>query len=275
MHEHFESKVAKEDIIKFIQNYLYVDERIAEQLFSYMHEQYAYAKIPHDKRILIEHWSERQKKYYIFHTLYGRRVNDVLSRAVAFVAGKIAQEDAEIGINDNGFYVASKKPLQVKRALQLITIKDLPRILDMSLEKTEVLGRRFRHCAARSLMILRQYKGTRKSVGRQQMSSRLLIATVKKMSPDFPILKEAKREVLEDLMDINHAKVVIAGVQDHSIDCDEIFTDIPSPFALNLIAQGYSDILRMEDKYAFLKRMHEMVLQKIDLKEQRKNTTIE
>ena len=119
-------------------------------------------------------------------------------------------------------------------------------------------------------MILRQYKGTRKSVGRQQMSSRLLISTVKKMSPDFPILKEAKREVLEDLMDLGHAKEVIAGIEGKGIAVEEIFTDIPSPFAFNLIAQGYADILRLEDKYAFLKRMHDMVLLKIDLKERRR-----
>jgi len=118
-------------------------------------------------------------------------------------------------------------------------------------------------------MILRQYKGTKKSVSRQELSSRLLISAVKKISPNFPILKEAKREVLEDLMDVKNAKRIIQAIEKGEIAVSEIFTEIPSPFAFNLIAQGYTDIMKMEDKYEFLKRMHEMILLKIDLKEQR------
>ena len=58
-------------------------------------------------------------------------------------------------------------------------------------------------------MILRHYKGREKSVGKQQVSSMLLINAVKRISNDFPILKEARREVMEDLMDIEHAKWVM------------------------------------------------------------------
>lgn len=269
MHEHFESGMKKEDILRFIHDYLYVDEFSAESLHAYCREQYQYAKIPHDKSIIIEHFQERGKRYLIYHTLYGRRVNDVLSRAVGFVIAKMTGRDCEIGINDNGFYIASLKPVQAKRALELIKSEELQRILELSLDKTEVLGRRFRHCASRSLMILRQYKGVRRSVSRQEFSSRLLISAVKKISPNFPILKEAKREVLEDLMDVKNAKKIIEAIEKKEIAVSEIFTEIPSPFAFNLIAQGYSDIMKMEDKFEFLKRMHEMVLLKIDLKEQR------
>ena len=35
-------------------------------------------------------------------------------------------------------------------------------------------------------------------------------------------------------------------------------TKLPSPFALNLILQGHSDLIRIEDKQEFLKRMHEL-----------------
>ncbi|MFH1072677.1 MAG: DEAD/DEAH box helicase [Nanoarchaeota archaeon] len=269
MAEYFDSNAKKEEILDFIHNYLYVDELSANSIHEYFREQHLYEKIPHDKRIIIEHYTDRQKKYLIYHTLYGRRVNDVLSRAVGFAISKMTGRDVELGINDNGFYVMSAKPVQAKRALTMLKSSELRKISELAIEKTEVLGRRFRHCAARALMILKQYKGNRKSVGRQQLSSRLLISAVKKISPDFPILKEAKREVLEDLMDIKNAEKVITGIEKGEIAVEEIFTEIPSPFAFNLIAQGYSDIMRMEDKYEFLKRMHEMVLLKIDLKRKR------
>jgi hypothetical protein len=136
----------------------------------------------------------------------------------------------------------------------------------MSLDKTEVLARRFRHCAARSLMILRTYKGNRKSVGKQQMSSRLLINSVRRISENFPILKEARREILEDLMDIKNAEKVIEHIEHKRITITEIQTNMPSPFAFNIITMGYTDIMKMEDKLQFLKRMHDMVRAKISLK---------
>ena len=40
-------------------------------------------------------------------------------------------------------------------------------------------------------------------------------------------------------------------------------TKLPSPFAFNLVLEGYIDIMKMEDKVEFLRRMHHMVLAKI------------
>jgi Lhr-like helicase len=47
-------------------------------------------------------------------------------------------------------------------------------------------------------MILRNYKGREKSVGKQQMHSGFLLIAVKKISNEFPILREARREVFEE-----------------------------------------------------------------------------
>ena len=268
MEEQFRGSVSKEENIQFINDYLYVDKYGANSIYEYFKEQYEYSEVPHDKKIVIEHYSDQRNKYVIFHTLYGRRTNDVLSRAFAYVISKIHGKDVEININDNGFYVLVPKNVnvQVSRALDLLLEHDLYELMKHALDKTEVLKRRFRHCAARALMILRSYKGRSKSVGRQQLNSRLLISAVKRIDEDFIILKEARREVLEDLMDIKHAKEVIDKVKDKKIEVKEIYTDVPTPFAFNLISMGYGDIMKMDDKQEFLKRMHDYVLAKISLK---------
>ena len=135
--------------------------------------------------------------------------------------------------------------------------------MEIAIDKTEVLKRRFRHCATRSLMILRQYKGRTKRVGRQQVSSMILINALKRISPDFSILKEAKREVLEDLMDVKNSVEIIKLIEDKKIKIKEINTTIPSPFAFNLVLEGYTDIFKIEDKIEFLKRMHLHLMAKI------------
>ena len=269
--ELFLSKSSKKDIMEFINTYLYVDEYGANSIYEYFREQYMFAEVPHDKKLVIEHYDDSKNKYIVFHSLYGRRTNDVLSRAFAFILGRIHGKDIELNINDNGFYlmVPSSRSVQVSRAFSLLTKEDLRLVMKHALEKTEVLGRRFRHCAARALMILRSYKGRSKSVGKQQLNSRLLISAVKKIDEDFIILREARREVLEDLMDVFHAEEVLKSIHDNKLSVKEIYTDIPSPFAFNLITMGYSDIMKMDDKQQFLRNMHNQVLAKIALKEAR------
>ncbi|MCC7574916.1 DEAD/DEAH box helicase [Candidatus Woesearchaeota archaeon] len=267
LEELFASKTKKEEIMQFIHDYLYVDEYGAESIYEYLWEQYNYAEIPHDKKIVVEHYDDAKNKYIIFHTLYGRRTNDVLSRALGFVVSKMTGKDVEINITDNGFYllVPRSRNIQVSRAFSMLKEDNLRDIMKHALDKTEVLGRRFRHCAARSLMILRNYRGRNKSVSRQQLNSRLLISAVKRISNDFIILREARREVLEDLMDIKHAEQILKEIENQKIEIKEIHTEIPSPFAFNLISMGYTDIMKMEDKQTFLKNMHNQVLAKISL----------
>ena len=263
----FKKKEKKSEIKKFINKYLYVDSNSAEAIYNYFYEQYKYALIPHEKRLLVEHHiDESGKRYYIFHCMCGRRVNDALSRAVAYVASN--KRDLEIGVNDHGFFIASQTKLQVERALTLLSKKpdELRKILEEALEKTETFKRRFRHCATRSLMILRNYKGKGKTVGKQQVKSDFLYYAIKKISDDFPILKETRREILEDSMNVSDAEKILENIKIGKLKIERISTKLPSPFAMSLVMQGHADLLRMENKLLFLKRMHEKILKKIDEK---------
>ncbi|MBW3015421.1 ATP-dependent helicase [Candidatus Woesearchaeota archaeon] len=270
MQDKFNHNVPKQEVLKFIHDFLYVDNKAAEAIYNYMREQYDYLGIPNLKWLVVEKYNDNQRTYNIFHTNLGRRVNDALSRAVAFAISRTQHRDVEIGISDNGFYVGSDKSVNVLKAFELLKSKDFRKVLERALDGSEVLKRRFRHCAGRALMILRSYKGRKKRVGRQQVSSMILLNAVKRISEDFCILKEAKREVLEDLMDISNAVKVLKWVENKDLKLKEFNVKVPSPFAFNLIIQGYSDVLRADDKLEFLKRMHSMVRAKIELDKGRK-----
>jgi len=267
MLEKFNHGMNKKDIIEFIHSYLYVDKNSAESIYVYFKEMYDYAKIfPTDKRILVEHYHGDDGNKIIFHTLFGRRVNDCLSRVLAFVISKNEKKDVELGINDNGFYISIPKNVNAMRSFALLKADKLDLVANAAIDKSEVYKRRFRHCAARSLMILRNYKGRTKRVGRQQVSSMILMKALERISRNFSIIKEAKREVLEDVMDIEHTREILQGIEDKKIKVEEIQTNIPSPFAFKIALQGVMDILRIEDRIDFLKRMHNQVLAKISLK---------
>ena len=267
MEEKFDRQRRPEEIMMFINTYLYVDENAAESIYHYFREQYEYSKIPSDRRILVEQFVDRGRTYVLFDAVFGRRVNDCLSRALAYVIGRSQHRDVEIGVTDNGFYLSADKPFSAVRAFELLKAEPFRPLLEQAIERSEALARRFRHCAVRSLMILRNYMGRKKHVGRMQVGSKILFNAVKRICNDFPILKEARREVLEDVMDYRQAQYIIDQIVQGMIVVEESRTPFPSPFAFGLIMAGYSDVIKLEDKQEFLRRMHQQVLAKIALKQ--------
>ena len=262
MKKQINSNASKQKVIDLIMPNLYVPKETAEAFYNYFLEQHSFLEIPSESTIIVEKFIDNGKKYLLFHTLYGRRVNDTLSRAYGYLIGVLGGRDVEVGITDNGFYLAGEN-MMLNRAISELKEKNIEQILKEAINNTDVLARRFRHCAARSLMILRSYKGLRKTVGKQQMKSHFLLAAVKKISNEFPILREARREVLEDLMDIENTKLVLKWIEQKKVAFKIIETQLPSPFALHLILQGHSDLIRIEDKQAFLRRMHELHMKNI------------
>ena len=258
MNEKFEQKWSKANIIGFVMKHLYVEEETAIAIYSYFNEQRKFFEIPHSKRILIEKY-KGEKNYVLAHSMYGRRVNDALSRALGYLMAQAGGRDIQVGINDNGFYFAGEK-MEIEKAFKFLTSENAREVVEQAIEKSDILARRFRHCASRALMILRTYKGVSRSVGKQQMKSHFLLAAVRKISNKFPILNEARREVLEDVMEIENTKKVLAMIEDKMVKIEIKDVLLPSPFALNLILQGHSDLIKIEDKQKFLKRMHELHL---------------
>jgi len=269
MNERFEKNQSKETMLTFIKKYLYTNDFIAKEIHEYFEDQFKFAQIPHTNSIYIEKYTDERdnKNYILVHSMYGRRVNDALSRVLGYLMGIKQRRDVEIGISDRGFYLSSDS-MDIEKAFSQLTSENIEDILKEAIEKTDILTRRFRHCATRSLMILRNYKGNTKSVKKQQMKSHFLIAAVKKISKEFPILKEAKREVLEDLMDIKNAKKILQDIEKKQIIINSDHVKIPSPFSLNLLLQGHLDLMRIEDKQDFLRRMHKVYQEEIKKKGQ-------
>jgi ATP-dependent Lhr-like helicase len=263
----FEKKTEKEKIKEFIMKYTYTSSQVSEEIYEYFYQQYNFSEIPDIDTITIEKYTDERddKKYLLVNSMYGRRVNDALSRALAYLMGTKgnSKRDVEVGISDRGFYLSSEN-IKIEKAFEQLNSENIEEILKQAIEKTDVLTKKFRHCATRGLMILRTYKGATKSVRKQQMKSHFLINSVKKISKEFPILKEAKREVLEDLMDIEKAKLVLDWINSGKVKLSYESVKIPSPFSLNLILQGHLDLMKIEDKQDFLQRMHKVYLQEIE-----------
>ena len=257
----------KAQVLKVFEDELQLDEQAASALYSYFQEQKKFLGIPTGKRVMVESFQNHEgKSFLLFHTLFGRRVNDALSRYFAYMLTEQKRMNIGITLNDNGFMlqVPSNRSVSLLELKQLIDLKNVRRDLEKSLESSELLKRKFRHVAGRAFLILRRYKGLEKSAGRQQVSAQILLKAVREISPDFPVLKETYREILEDYMDLDHAFKFLKEIKEgesHFVMADKRST--PSPFAHSLVVQGYSDVMMIKDKRELLKYLHQSVLKQI------------
>ncbi len=109
-----------------------------------------FAQVPGIKKLLVEFYTGfGGRKFVVFHSLFGRRVNDALSRAVAYVIAKKYRRDVMISVSDNGFYLSSDGKIGGLEAFKDLTSENLEEILVKAIDKTETLAGRFRHCAGR------------------------------------------------------------------------------------------------------------------------------
>ncbi|MEM7825445.1 MAG: ATP-dependent helicase, partial [Candidatus Aenigmatarchaeota archaeon] len=241
MFELIKTKSKKETISWLLKNY-YVDEWSANSIYEYFLLQYEFLKslkakrFPNEKTILVENYvDEKGNQNLIFHFLFGRRINDALSRAFGYMLTKKLKKSVGLTVSDNGFVISipsesigsgwldlttlktkiAKRREEIvdpKEVVKLVNSEKLEEILKKALRQTELIKRRFRHCATRSLMILRNYKGYEIKVARQQINADRLLRICEKFEK-FPVVEETYREILEDFMDIRHAKEILEKIE--------------------------------------------------------------
>ncbi|ADX83305.1 ATP-dependent helicase [Saccharolobus islandicus] len=260
--------VTHTEIIQNISKQYEIDKHSSMSIYTYILEQYLFTngKVPSDNLILIEIYDDEEGiRNYIFHALYGRRALDALSRAFAYVLSEELNTDVKVSVTDNGFVLSVKRDISldydIKNLFEKVNPDNVYEIVTNAIMRTEMLKRRFRHCAERSFMILRKYKGRETNLERRELNSEILLKAVREIE-NFPVIKETIREILEDHMDIMRAKEILRKVADHEITVD-VFgpTSIPSPFSHSIILKGHSDVVLAEDRRELMKKLHDRVIE--------------
>ncbi|MEM2210597.1 MAG: ATP-dependent helicase [Nitrososphaerales archaeon] len=266
------NKVSMSKIIEFIANETNSDEYASKAIASYMKAEYEFLRFlgvdafPNNKNIVIEDYIDSMgKQNIIFNCVFGRRVNDALSRAYGHVIMMEKKRSVMVTVSDSGFMITL--PLGVKVDIKWLTktisSKNLRNTLIDAVKRTEMVKRRFRHCATRALMILKNYKGHEITVSKQQTNAQILMNICEELDR-FPVLEETYREVIEDLMDVNTAEQILHDIElgnRRFVICPT--SDLPSPFTHDLILLGYSDVVLMADKKVLLEQLYESVMKRI------------
>jgi len=251
-----------------------IESNAKKAIFGYFVEQILFAGVvPNNNLLLIEQTKStskdsEQKEHLIFHALFGRRVNDALSRLFAIELGYALGQDIAIVVSDNGFVLTPEVNSRLSSSMadeliEGVLGRDVEKTLKKNIRRTEMMKRRFRQVAARSFMILRNYRGWKMPLGKQQINAQILLKAAESIDPNFPVISETYREILNDVMDLPRTKEVLSRLKSGSMKYKFIKTPSPSPFAHNLITFGHADVILMKDRHDYLKQLHRLVMQRI------------
>ncbi len=259
-------KPPKEGIGELVKSYP-MEEKGAKALMNYFMEQRSYALIPHRETLVEEFIDEDGLRNYIFHSVAGRKANDAIARIFAYIAMQKTGASVRTTISDYGFMLTvdrykrlTKRDIESMLELDEETYKEY---LKRAVRNSEMVRLRFRHIAARGLLILRRYPGRgEKSIARQQMSAEALLKLLHLYYPNFPLLKELYREVLYDAMHVDEALDYIKRMASRPLIFKEA-EKVPSPFAFHLVAMGAKDVIMMEDRKKYIRELHQRLMKEM------------
>ncbi|MFP4632607.1 MAG: ATP-dependent helicase, partial [Halobacteriales archaeon] len=246
-----------------------VDHDGVESLLRLFDEQLRYSgevSVSTDEQFVVEQVVdlERGRRYYYFHSNYGRRFNDGLSRIVAHEVSRRVGTNVKLSVADNGFAVSVpvNRRVDVYDVVEALDPDGARDKLREALEGSELLKRYFRINATRALMILKNYMGNKKSAKRQQVSSDMLIHYAEELD-DFVVLDEAYREVMEDKLDVAHIEDVLGEIHDGDLKVYAIEPETPTPMAFGIASLAASDVVLAEDEDEVIKEFHSRVMEAI------------
>ncbi len=208
------------------------------------------ASLPHRRHLLVEHFSDPSgggtRPQLILHTFWGGRVNRPFSIALAEAWKQRFGFSPELIQDNDCINLVLPEEAPTEEVLRLVNATNLESLLRGGLEHTGFFGSRFRHNAARALLLPRANFRRRMPLWMSRLRSKKLLQAVSRYE-DFPILMETWRACLNDEFDLPNLRRLLDELQRGEIVVSEVYTTVPSPFAEGLIWKQTNKLMYEDD----------------------------
>lgn len=241
-----------------LRTWLIADHRLgpgaADLLAGLIEAQAAVSEVPGPSTLLIEQAPDPEGTACAFHAPLGRDACEAIGRTVAQRLGQRIGKDLALTLADLGWSIRLPPGFALSPAdlPGLLRPDQFDRDLLDGLQRGELLPRRFRHVASTALMVLRRPEGGRTRVGGQNWVGTRLYPLVQAACPDHPLLRETRRDAVEDQLDARTAVEWLASRP--TVRLRDL--DAPSPFTAAWIEPGGPEPLRFEPPQEALRRLH-------------------
>lgn len=236
----------------------------AVALGEYVGTQHALSPIPDPDEILVERWRDAEDERILVHAFtspLGRRANEALSRAIAY---RLGRTNVGLMVDDQAFAlrIPARAALDEETLARVLDPEGLVHDVRAAVARSDLWGRRFRAVAGIGLMLVKNYHGRSRFIGAMQMNARRIWSVLERERPDFPLVRETYRTVIEDDLDVPTAAAWLAAAQGR-ITMREL--DGPPPFLFRLVAAGTTDSMLLEERDTFLRRLWEQAVAKANV----------
>ena len=240
------------DAAAFLKEECGVDDAGAVQLIAYIAAGRAVlGTVPSVTTIVAERFfDEGGGMQLILHAPFGGRINKAWGLALRKRFCRGFNFELQAAATDNGLNIslAEQHSFPLSDVFHFLTTETVTELLEQASLAAPVFKTRWRWDASRSLQLLRFQKGKKVAPQIQRIRSDDLLASVFPQAaacfeniegdiqiPDHPLVKEVMRDVLQEAMDLEGLKNVLAAMHDGRIKCVAVDTTTPSAFSHELI----------------------------------------
>ncbi|QGG96370.1 Lhr family helicase [Actinomarinicola tropica] len=214
-----------------------LDELAAQNLVAYLDEQAeATGAVPDDRTVVVERFRDEIGDWRVcVLTPFGAQVHAPWAMALR---GRLQERwgvDIDLMWSDDGIAVRLPEAIdELPLEELLVEPEDIGDLVIRELPNTALFASRFRECAARALLLPRRRPDQRTALWQQRQRAADLLR-VASAYPEFPILLETTRELLNDVFDLPALREVLSDLRSRKVRAVAVETPRSSPFAQSLL----------------------------------------
>ncbi|MCP3700180.1 MAG: DNA ligase-associated DEXH box helicase, partial [Aliivibrio sp.] len=219
--------------------------------------------VPNKNELLIETCLTREGQHLFVYPFEGRFVHEGLGFLWASRLATKQRSTITVSINDYGFELLAPRDYPLECLLEenleyLLEDSELEKDLENALNLSELCKRRFRSIAQISGLMVQGYPGKNKTSGQLQISSSLLWDVFNRHEPDNLLLLQARREVLQDQLEMPRLVKALSRMRTGNIVHSRI--PRPGPLAFPLMVERLRSRLSNESIVDRVSRMQQDAL---------------
>lgn len=218
-------------------------------LLDYLNEQKEFTEVlPTDRTIVVERFRDELGDWRIcLLSPFGSRVHAPWALAIESGLGEKAGFEIQTMYTDDGIVlrmVEGENPPDLD--LLFPDPDEVEEMIINQVANSAVFASTFRENAARSLLLPRRRPGQRTPLWAQRLKAQNLLAVARGF-PNFPIILETYRSVLQDIFDVSSLVELLRDISQRKIRVHQVETDSASPFSRSLAFAYVAEYLYQGD----------------------------
>ncbi len=254
--EQAQEKISRKAFAADLERQFFLDAPAAEGVIQLLkrQEEATGSKLPHRHHILLEYVKSgpdggSEGTMLVLHTLWGGRLNRPLALAMEAAWIKKFKTVPEIFPGNDAIVIQLPHKISPEEILSLVPSAQMEALLKQQLEKSGFFAARFRECAGRALLVVKNRMNQRMPLWMTRLKSKKLLENILRYE-DFPILLETWRTCLNDEFDLDRLQAMLQEIESGRISWSHCITSRPSPFAAGMAWNQINQYMYKEDEGA-------------------------